>query len=412
MAIDSTLELLAPEIQLKILLNAGSPSDLHAFVRASPRLYQVLLLNKDSVLSNVARRQFHPSVIPDALSVAKISQLEKPLTRETVVELCEAYPIGLLDEPTTSIPSSTTLCELASNVKYLIKDYARNTLPIMEGLGRSLDLDILAEYSPNDSATHSTLSDSETGRLQRAFCRFENYRLLFARCSPDLDHKVQNCPNVPPLPPARQASLFLEKFSDFQITEIICVRDYLYRRLRGICSRLEDEAADTLSAETFIFDQDDDIEGAEWRSGVYLFTRSGKYYQDQHIEHLMSLGLGYIRRLFESTGEEQKNLFVRYVADPSDVVGHLEMQFITRAFEFLGHNPALGDTSPLAETDPPFVYEVNTDVELDIPDAWQWAHPDGPPFSVTDVALKGLRDWGYVFWDNDRLRESGILERR
>ncbi|KAF6241906.1 hypothetical protein HO173_000618 [Letharia columbiana] len=30
---------------------------------------------------------------------------------------------------------------------------------------------------------------------------------------------------------------------------------------------------------------------------------------------------------------------------------------------------------------------------------------------LQDSALKGLRDWGYVFWDLDRLHVSGILER-
>lgn len=90
----------------------------------------------------------------------------------------------------------------------------------------------------------------------------------------------------------------------------------------------------------------------------------------------------------------------------------METEYITCAFEYLGPNPAGRDIPLLAKTDPPFVYEINAGAELDTPDAWQWAHPRGPPIELSDHALKGFRDWGYVFWDLDRLRESGILERR
>lgn len=412
MAKQGALELLAPELQLHILLNANTPDDLHALIQASPRLYQVYLLNKDTVLSTVARRQFHPAVISDALFFAKISQLEYPLSRDTVLELCRTYPGESHQEIISPIPMSVALCELASNVRFFIKDYARNTLPIMEALGRSSDLkdvEVLPEYQPESPTSYSKFSDSEVGRLQRAFCRFETYRKLFGRCSSELDHDLQECLSDPPLTPAEQASLFLEKFPDFQVAEINCIRDYLFRRLRGVCSQQEDKAVDTLPRETFIFDQHDDVEGAEWASGVWLFTNNGKAYQDDHLEHLMSLGLSYIRRIFDSTGEGQKNLLIRHIYPA--VIQHLETRFVTRALEYLGRNPAARDIPLLAKTDPPFPYEVNEDVELDIPDAWQWAHPRAPPSWLNEGAYKGLRDWGFVFWDLDRLRASGILER-
>ena len=412
MAKDSALDLLSPELQLQILLAAGTPDDLHVLIQASPRLYQVFLLNKDTVLSAVARRQFHPAVISDAILFAKISQLQQPLSRDITTEVCESYrrEPDESQESTTTLSTSVALCKLASNVRFFIDDYARNALSMMEGLGRSQDVDVLPEYRPEDTAFHPKLSSSETGRLQRAFCRFETYRYLFARCSSELDHDLRECSSTHSLLPEEQASMFLEKFPDFQITEINCIRDYLYRRLRVICSQLEDEAVNTLPPETFLFDQEGDVESAEWSSGVWLFTNNGKAYQKEHLEHLMSLGLPYIRRIFESIGEERKRLFIRHI--PGRITRHLETEFITRAIEHLGLNPARGDLSLLAKTDPPFVYDFNADVELNIPDAWQWAHPRAPPLSLKDGAMKGLRDWGYVFWDFDRLRDSRILERR
>ena len=410
MAEDSLLEILAPELQLQILFKADTPKDLHALIHTSPRLYQVYIHNKDTILSTVARRQFHPAVIHDALFFAKISQLEQPLSRDTVLELCKTYSAEVCEGKNLPVSMSVALCELASNVKFFIEDYARNTLPILEGLGRSLDLEVLPEYLPENLISHSRISDSEIGRLQRAFCRFEIYRYLFARCSSTIDHELRRCAHEPSLDPADQAELFLERFPDFQVTEINCIRDYLYRRLRGVFSRVEDMAADTLPADTFIWGPGVDWEGDSWASGVWLFTNSGKHYQDQHIEHLMSLGLSYIRRIFSSTGEEQKTLFMRH--NRANVLNHAESDFITTALGCLGPNPARGDTPLLAKTDPPFKYERNSDVELDIPDAWQWAHPRAPPLMLSDFCEKGLRDWGYVFWDFDRLQESGILQRR
>lgn len=409
MAKNSTIEMFAPELQVQILCNADTPGSLHSVIQASPRLYQVFLNNKTTVLSTVARRQFHPAVFSDALFFATISQLEQPLSRDTVLDLFESYPGELHEGVVLPLHLSVALCKLARNVRFFIEDYARNTLPLMEDLATSLEVDVLAEYRPEHPVTYSQLSDSETGRLQRAFCRFETYRYLFARCSPDIDHSVQECAPFPSLTPEEQADLFLERFPDFQITEINCVRDYLYRRLRGIFCQLEDTAVNTLPAATFAFDQEGDVESAEWSSGVWLFCNSGKAYQDTHIEHLMSLGLAYIHRVFRSTGEEQKDLFIRH--DDIAVIRHIEKDFMTNAFSYLGRNPARGDIPLLAKTDPPFAYKVNAEVELDIPDAWQWAHPRGPPMSLSDSAMKGLRDWGYVFWDLDRLHESGILNR-
>ena len=407
---NSALEKLAPEIQLQILLSADTADDLCALIQASPRLYNVFSLNKDAILSAVACRQFHPAVISDALFFARISQLEQPLPRDTVLELCKVYPSERHEGTVIPIPTSVALCKLARSIKFFIEDYARNTLPIMEELGRSLDIDILSEYWPEKPIAYSQLSHSETGRLQRAFCRFEIYRYLFARCHSELDHNTRECGDMPSLTSAEQASLFLEKFPDFQVAEINCIRDYLYRRLRGILSRLEDKAVDTLAPEIFNFDPEGDVESAEWSSGVWLFTESGQSYQDSHIEHLMSLGIPYIRRVFESKGEEQKDLFIRHI--DIAVVNHIERDFITSAIESLGRNPAWRDVPLSAETQQSFVHELNADAGLDIPDSWQWAYSGMPPMGLEDSTIKGLRDWGFVFWDHNRLCESGILERR
>lgn len=411
MAVDCQLSMLSPELQLQLLLEATTPQDLHALIRSSPRLFQVFKLNKQKILSAVSRRLFHPAVLPEALSFAKLSQLEQPLSRGTAEQFIDIDPEKLREWQKTmsSISESVALCQLASNLRFFNKDFARNTLPIMYDWGKSLDVTILPEYTAENPTMYWQLSKSEIGRLQRAFCRFEIYRYIFARCFSGWDHDVESCPWSPLFSPAEQASLFLERLPDFQIDEIHCIRDYLARRFRGIFDQLEDEAVNTLSPKDFtVYGPSDELGDTKF----YLFTERGRNDQDGHVEYLMSLGLPYIRRIYESTGEQKRDLFLCHVC-PFRTGNHSlsHHHFITRALERLGRNPARGDLPFLAETDPPFEYQVDTRVELDIPDAWQWAHPSAPPMFLSGHGLKGLRDWGFVFWDLDRLRKSGILDR-
>ena len=250
------------------------------------------------------------------------------------------------------------------------------------------------------------LSASEVGRLQRAFCRFEVYRSLFARCSIDFDHASRNCYHHAPIRTKEQAKLYLAKFPDFQIAEINCVRDYLDQQLRWVCFYLEEDAFKTLTLEAFNFGKHDDLgtfKEAVYQSSNFIFTTTGKYRHDIHREHLMSLGLPYIRRILESTGEVKRDLFARASSKHHIHINILwDSQFITNAFKQL-----YPDDQSLLPTPTNVVSDA-----LGIPDAWKWAHPDPLELVMAgDLEFIGLRSWGYVFWDKDRLQKSGMPER-
>ena len=390
-----TLELLEPELQLEILLHLETPKDLQNLIQASPRLYQVFLLNKTRIISYVARRQFHPAVLSDALTFAKASQFERPLKRETVIKFCEIPPDEMHSwrSSTSSEAESAALCKLARTLRFFIEDYVRNTLPIMEGLGQSLDFEIVPEYRSEKAVLYSELSEREMKRLQRAFCRFEIYRCLFARCSAELNHDIHKCPRRPALSPLEQAARYLGKFSFYESQELYSIRDYLFRRLRGICSEVEDEAVQTLPPERLIFDPEGDFETEEWNSGLYIFTNTCKQTtQDTHLEHLMSLGLPYIRAIIEAPGEQKSALFIRDIR--CAVVRHMESEFISKAFECMEQN----------------FEAIDVPIESNPPDVCEWAHRGTPPEWLWLDVHKGFRDWGYVFWDLERLRGSFILE--
>lgn len=203
--------------------------------------------------------------------------------------------------------------------------------------------------------------------------------------------------------------MFLQDLPAFQISEIACVRDYLFRRLRGIYDELENEAVRTLPVDTMTFEEYD--EAAMWRSPFYVFTTHAQHLQEEHLEHLVSLGLPYIRRILEATGDEQRDLFLHYVG-VGFVVGHLERDFLSKALQSLGPNPhARHDYKRFLEIEKDFTPAHDENGYSELPQGWLWGHHHLQPSKLLDQAYKGLRDWGYVFWDYDRLQKSGILRR-
>lgn len=44
-------------------------------------------------------------------------------------------------------------------------------------------------------------------------------------------------------------------------------------------------------------------------------------------------------------------------------------------------------------------------------EGWLWTSHYRPPWSYAEDCKKGLRDWGYVFWDRPRLEAWGVLDK-
>lgn len=414
MAEGSTLEVLSPELQQKILLHLDSLDTLYALIRASPRFLQVFRLSRDTTLSTIVLGQFHPAVQPEAIAVAKLahlqqqSQQDSQSKRDTAIEFCRTFHLQphLWCDSSGIGPFVTQLCKLERIIRFFLGDYARNTLPIMDQLGQSQNLDILPVYPPYSQDFPPKLSFTETGRLQRAFCRIELYRRLFSRCSHESPNGLHTCLRDPPLESAEQATLFLRGLPPFQITEVGCVRDYLFRRLRGIFDDLENEAVRTIPVKAMTFKRYD--EAARWRSPLYVFTTQAQHQQSEHLEHLISLGLPYIKQIIQSNGDKQRDLFLHYVY--SSVLCHFERNFLSKALQDLGQNPSFRDYN-LSDRKTDFTPACDEDGYSELPQGWLWGHYQREPYLVYDTGHKGLRDLGYVFWDYDRLQDSGILRR-
>ena len=80
------------------------------------------------------------------------------------------------------------------------------------------------------------------------------------------------------------------------------------------------------------------------------------------------------------------------------------------------HRRALGLDSCSHHNDIYLRYDSGVDPSLDgesrwdVPPGWLWAHKDGYYHGVVDLRAKGLRGWGYVFWDLGRLQKADVTD--
>lgn len=416
MASQSALERLWPEIQLQILVHLDSFQTLRKLIAASPRMHHVLQLNRKMVLSTLARQQFDSTAVRAALAIEKLYQIQDPpFSEDTVLRFFEldSHELGDLSNSTLPLSVSTKLVKLDGVVRFFIEDYAQNTLPILVQLKESEKPTIKTEYKRDCHSPKPELSESESKRLRRSFCQFEIYRQLFGRFSSDFNDNVRQCYYEAPLSAYRQGELFFQNKPAYQATEIACIRDYLYRRLRGVFDQVEDDIVQELQAGCP--NPKDKYDGLDWdwnnggghqylADDMDYFGYYGKYRQEFHIEYLLMLGLPYIRRILESTGDKRRNLLL---CNESDCLGSIRKDFITSA---LGLDPLAGCNERYG------CFDRNVDSCLDeiskvhLSCGWLWGQTEYYYRGLVDVSAKGLRDWGYVFWDTDRLLKAGVLD--
>ncbi|KAL8824502.1 MAG: hypothetical protein Q9191_005018 [Dirinaria sp. TL-2023a] len=273
------------------------------------------------------------------------------------------------------------MIRLGTRIQWFANDFTSKTLENLAQLGVSLSL------QQDHELLHSSLSLTELGRLQRAFCRFETYRHLF---SPDL--------LIEPfgetiLSANEQAHAFLEEFDAEEVEEIACVRDYIVRRLWHIFDMMEDKF---VAGEPPKLDQHAEPYYEHW------YSERGKYAHDNHVERLMSHGLDFLREVFTADIEHSTALIL---SNRLDIGAYLSKALQIRLRMDKESIKALS----IRMKSTPLKFLGDDLLESSI--GWLWGHDWKPKLVSAEPQLKGLRDWGYVFWDKRRIDASGVLDR-
>jgi hypothetical protein len=391
----STLEMLLPELQAAILSYFPTLDSLYSSINASPRLFQVFASRKQQILSNMAMRQFHPAVLPDALATVKASQLGDSPSRDSVLEFLGSLP-QQYDVHTTALlpePTAVALCQLHENISFFVAEFAQHALSIMTECS---DFSAQREFQAVTGAQETSkpnLSELETGRLQRAFCRFEVYRYLFAGCTTE---------SVPNMTVAEQAHLFLERFPKWEVEEIACVRDYLMNRLCEVFNSMEDEFVEKEIAGNLPVRAESIL--GRWEEEDRWFSSSQKLDHDSYMEYMLSLGLPFLRQAFRATGEERKGMIISNSCRAGP-------RFLSKAL----HQPQQdteADRQDMTDHSGGVTVSFAED-RMDEPnEGWVWGHDYKPALGWASGLRTELRRVGYVFWDHKRMKESGVLSLR
>ena len=345
------------------------------------------------MLSRIACQLFQPSVLREALAAVVASHMDYPRTREKVLSFIEGLsPDSGEADPRLALKltTSTMLCRLDQNLAFFIAKYHSRSMALLAQRSHAEPQGAFKSI-PSCTRLCRPFSTIEIVRLQRAFCRFETYRHLFARVSEDsrttaFDH-------------VDQSHLFLERLPKWEIEEIACVRDFLSGWLLEIFDVLEDDFVRDVRLGNITWKNE---VPTHWEMDHYWFSTYAKADHNKYTEHLLSLGLPFLRQVLESSSEQRANLVISNRSTGSP--------FLTDALT-KPKRPRHSDTSEMLDYIDG-VITLNFDYNrLDVYNmGWVWAHKGRPALRWADGCFRGLRDWGYVFWDKERLVASGILD--
>lgn len=376
----ASLESLSPELQTDIMRSLNSLTALYSLIRASPRFFQVFRSRKEYLLTQLAFQQYHPDLVDDLRKLGRASQMEQPPTMWKVWEYQNLIRRkDFYDQPQIPPPEAVLLCQIGPCIRWFVEDYRRHSLGFLANFVTELGL------QQDPQTLNSDLSDVEYARIQRAFVRFENFRYLFAaeKNTPvDLNYSNFAC-------------RFMNAYAPDEAEEIVCVRDYLVRRLWETFESIEDDALQEHGSDGPIRQLGYSCMPYDW------FSYLAKPQHLAYMEYLMSLGLPFLRQVFESDGLERADLVISN--------SYRRRRHISEAA-----SGRYGSGITQSEFDDGY-YDGEGEYEGEEVDALSqgllWANRDRTPTDWGRPLLKGLRDWGYVFWSRERLQASGVLDK-
>ncbi|KAI4193089.1 MAG: hypothetical protein LQ350_008469, partial [Teloschistes chrysophthalmus] len=339
-------------------------------------------------------KQFHPALFEGIWTLAAASQIPQPPDQRDVRDFLSPRKYGT-DEHVLAqwlrdwdrrhlhmpVPMIVALRRFATSLQWFIQDYKHHSISFLATFITQ------SNHLKDAEVLYSDLSEVELGRIQRAFYRFETFRYLFS--GPDDRGHAFTCSFL--------AFDYLDRFPPDEVEEIACVRDYMSRRLWGVFESIEVDALKE-PPDGPIRQLGESFRRFGWFSPA---EKSNSLY---YMEYMMSLGLPFLQEVFESDGIQRAALVI-------SKSGH-RRHYLTEALRGRGWSPynyvpTDFDNGLYDEDEGEFVGD-----ELDaLTKGLLWANRNKVPKDYARPALKGLRDWGYVFRDEWRLKASGVLEK-
>ena len=396
------LECLPAELLVQIMLDLPDLDTLSYLIHASPRIFNVFRDSKATILTHFGRRYFHSSVLPEALSIIRFREL--PFTRSTneLWTLLET-PIEIRRQKLLShmpLGRAVALCALGRSIEYFIREYAANTLPILDNLGEPIATHYVSKPLPIQAYS---LSWDEGERLERALCRLELFNQIFHTCSRDGGFACHSCKQeVRWDRKPDQALYFLQQYLPDEIMEIQSIREYVERRLYGVLDEVEDYAVDHPIQAYY----DLCVPTIDRPFGCPPQFHYSNAYRNRsaHIDYVTSMSLTFLRQLFQTTDQPAKQELLFHCND-WDCRCSISQDLLSEALKAYDA-PHRSDLDDFKSDLGSWSRVLNEECQIPMSVGWIW-------YQEGDIQYyhKGLRDAGYAFWDFDRLMGANIIER-
>ncbi|THV50218.1 hypothetical protein BGAL_0159g00030 [Botrytis galanthina] len=357
----------------------------------------------------------------------------------------EALPTELKVQVLRSLPSVTSLNALAHSTPrfynaYHSEEYERILQQVLENELGSEALNeactignhpITGERIPLSAPSSKSPSKSELCRIQRAFLRIEAFTYLFSLGDDDSSaYKYARDPNGPFSEQGlnrvyrhdwkrrrrlcelfeEQQSLFLNRYEEWEIEEMICVRDWYRREYGALYKQYPKEWKDVCICQEWI-DGDpgrslEEAANSEW-------VREKDWVDWENVSELaMSKGVELLAEVkHKETGKEKVNLI--YSAIDHRGIYFIEvdnfLSMTLEEWEFLKTKDVTRRDVSI-ETLQECLKEQSAWEESGSNAAWCWVRRqwerDNMKWNKTGECL---RSWGYVMWDAWRLDALGIF---
>ncbi|MCJ1355772.1 MAG: hypothetical protein MMC33_005764 [Icmadophila ericetorum] len=403
------MERLPTELSLMILKSITSIQDLRNFIATHRTFYQLFSACRQEILQKVLRNAVYPDVCLDAITTIEASRVSailwsparSILLGDDVMEFIQKYEQErqIHSLRFVSMPSSVIdLFNFHGTVEFFVSDFVVKSFQVMNS--HSDGATHLQIHNINPSNVFAILSNTEVGRTQRAFYRFETYRRLFYQ-SPVI------------FTAGTTAKKFRELFVPWELEEITCVHQYLAVRLRHLFEEIEKDfirdvmvqfnreansltADDSLTSPRHVLFPGQRKVGFEGY-GLEIFLQYSPL--DDHIHKLVSRGLPFLHRIFQLTKSQQRDVFLTMLS-PGSI--WFEVMIKKRST----------DTNTMANSTSPAAFKFIGDSLESCTRGSTWANSNQATQSYNRPDKASLREWGYVFWDEATLQQTTILKTR
>ncbi|KAL8644648.1 MAG: hypothetical protein Q9226_007662 [Calogaya cf. arnoldii] len=416
------MENLPAEMQAQVLLQIPDVSSLRNLVHASPIFHNVYRARREFFLGTVLGREIRPYA-RDALATIQASCIDrhvehkhsfKAFYRKCYPVKRPAYSCVKMDLPHGHEKMSHQHASRSSDRQELPSDPVPwlNERLSFDGILALLRLQRVVSFAvelfcakalsthpiSGTPVSYAALSYDEDVRIRRAFYRYQTFwtlanpstQPLFDGTSSALPDKVPKWQDHKQLDMAIAAGGIFKRIPSWELTELICVSDFLVQKYTEVYKKHQNE----LSSSTSLWRLDT---GSHYSSDFVLSDKSilSDKSTQNCAESCLRDGLHFFKRMLLSSSSGQVELLGRHLMR----VPHL--------LDVLSQLP--GCTRPLRRglsIDDSLLFKHNRD-HTKRTLGWQgWiaAGIDGSLWNEGMLHVDRFK-WGFVFWDEKRLKE-------